>query len=171
MLPPEECRKTPHQSFAEIAHSLVRRTRKLLQRPSTNRMLENDSSPLDGQQEKTRAYHTPVARQQELPGRHVGRPPCSASRFSKLSLFFSHFGILFLGNCANLECGRPSAAFLFLALPPSFPKSLRMNGHRNSAFCLVLPGFLAPQPLRMNISKRDSQVLILKDLQEIVKSL
>jgi|HubBroStandDraft_6_1064221.scaffolds.fasta_scaffold206451_1 hypothetical protein len=34
-------------------------------------MLENDSSPLDGQQEKTRAYHTPVARQQEIPNRHL----------------------------------------------------------------------------------------------------
>ena len=34
-------------------------------------MLENDSSPLDGQQEKTRAYHTPVVRQQEISNRAI----------------------------------------------------------------------------------------------------
>jgi hypothetical protein len=33
--------------------------------------LEDDSSPLDGQQEKTRAYRTPVVRQQEISNRHL----------------------------------------------------------------------------------------------------
>jgi hypothetical protein len=80
-----------------------------------NRMLEDDSSPLDGQQEKTRAYHTPVVRQQ---GFRAAVHPCPQFRkLSNWSLHFSRFVVIFiLGHCVSSKRGRPSAVFLFLAV-------------------------------------------------------
>lgn len=64
-------------------------------------MLENDSSPLDGQQEKTRAYHTPVVRQQEISNRHLA---ARKSEDLKIVLAFSPFpAILFFRKLC--ECG------------------------------------------------------------------
>ena len=78
--------------------------------------MENDSSPLDGQQEKTRAHPAPVARQQDLLQRSAARPPASLDPKRPL-LFFDFVIYCVLENCAYVECGRPSAAFFIWPVP------------------------------------------------------
>src|SRR5579859_5635461 len=123
MLPQKECRKTPHQSFVKIVHSLVRRTLKRLQRPLTKRKLEDDSSPLDGQQEKTRAYHTPVAGQQEFPIRRPGPPAVPPSPKMDLAFFLFCGSLIFRGFC-TLKARQIFCRFFIFGLLPLHSLSL-----------------------------------------------
>jgi hypothetical protein len=69
-------------------------------------MVENDSSPLDGQQEKTRAYHTPVVRQQEVRNSHlaarISEKPQNCPRLIPIFCDALFCGIVRMGSAADL---------------------------------------------------------------------
>jgi hypothetical protein len=59
-------------------------------------MLENDSSPLDGQQENTRAHHTPDVPQQELSSLSLARAQFRKPQDERL--FFPILGYIVFRN-------------------------------------------------------------------------
>src|SRR6476660_6275736 len=93
--------------------------------------------PLDGQQEKSRAYHIPVERQQELAS-HCPAPPV-AQHALKIALAFSpSCGILNFRTLCKLK-KRQTFCRVFIFGNPfgPFSKLFRMNTSGNPAFCLL----------------------------------
>jgi hypothetical protein len=100
-------------------------------------MLEDDSSPLDGQQEKTRACHIPVERQQELAS-HCPAPPVALHVLKIALAFFPFCGILQFRTLCKLKARQTFCRFFISGTPVGpFSKLFRMNTSGDAAFCLL----------------------------------
>jgi hypothetical protein len=102
--------------------------------------LKDDSSPLDGQREKTRVWHIPVGRQREITSRRSALP-CSAVPQNALCFFPILFVKLFVRGARQTFC----RFFIFSVSTQISSKSFKMNGPENIVFCRVSPVFLATQ--------------------------
>ena len=99
-------------------------------------------APLDDQQEKTRAYYTPVGRQQELASHSPGLP--AVPQTLKVFLAFSRvYGILIPRKLCESTARQTLCRFyyFFWDSARSIPKSFRMNTSRSTARLAVLYQF------------------------------
>jgi hypothetical protein len=76
--------------------------------------LKDDSSPLDGQREKTRVWHTPVGRQRKIA---AAVQLCHVPQSLRMGLaFFLFCGKLSFVKLFHVVRGRPSAAFFVFSV-------------------------------------------------------